>query len=162
MTLLDKSKFEYPRVDLTDDEVEYPIKVGEKRSNSKERETEIRKEIKGAIAEYMVSKYYDVRFDDRIYRTGDDGSDLIIHEKRVDVKSDNTANPRLFVSEDFVHADIFILVWLPPQDEFPPQRGFILGCASRETVEASRVWEEEGGERNYILDWDSLKEVPEP
>ncbi len=89
--------------------------------------------LMGYLGELAVAKAYDVNPDTRVLTGGDEGHDLIINGKKIQVKT-TTTSKLIFNSKELFSADYAILVQLLGDKRMPhlkPQ--FIIwGCISKE------------------------------
>ena len=67
--------------------------------------------LMGYLGEKAVAKVYEVAVDDRVLTGGDEGYDLIINNKTVQIKT-TTTNQLIFNSKELFSADYAILVTL--------------------------------------------------
>ena len=67
--------------------------------------------LMGHLGEKAVAKVYEVEVDDRVLTGGDEGHDLVIKNKTVQVKT-TTTNQLIFNSKELFSADYAILVTL--------------------------------------------------
>ena len=67
--------------------------------------------LMGYLGEKAVAKVYEVAIDDRVLTGGDEGYDLVINNKTVQVKT-TTTNQLIFNSKELFSADYAILVTL--------------------------------------------------
>lgn len=117
----------------------------------------------GVVGEIAVASLYDTGIDAKLYTTGDDGSDLILANKRVDVKTTTTERmrrPELLVkAHKNVKADLFVLVhivdWAPTGVTCR-----IHGCAPRDVVTDRNPRRHPGSDRNYVVSPDELTLPP--
>jgi hypothetical protein len=111
-----------------------------------------------------VAKFYKLSVDDNVYEFGDDGFDLRLFDKKVDVKSTATCAmdlPELLVRADKnINSDLYVRAHVIDWN----RQGAtvrIIGAASRETVMNREPEEHPGSRKNHTVRPQELTQIPE-
>ncbi|MCU4971139.1 hypothetical protein OB955_00100 [Halobacteria archaeon AArc-m2/3/4] len=117
----------------------------------------------GILGEIAVAHRYNVEIDTETYRFGDDGTDLVLGNKTVDVKAtatDAMRYPQLLVRTDKeLTADLYfrvhVLDWGADR-----ARVRLLGYASKERVTDRKPRRHPGTKENYVVEPEELTLPP--
>lgn len=117
----------------------------------------------GAVGEMLVCEYIGEPFDKRVIDGGDEGHDLALGGKSLDVKVSSHPEPDLLVKTSKIDkADIYVLVRLNTDGEEPPDNGgLIVGYEYSEELKEYEPGRYYTDIRNYRLDWKALKDPRE-
>ena len=123
----------------------------------------------GLLGELAVAKFYGLSVDSDIYQYGDDGSDLVLHGWKMDVKTTATTaltKPELLVradksrvQSDGLQSDIYVRAHVINWDE-TGARIRIIGAATREVVQNREPQRHPGSTKNYVVTPRELSPLP--
>lgn len=118
---------------------------------------------KGVLGELAVANRYNVKIDSEIYDFGDDGTDLKLGQKTVDVKAtatDKMRLPQLLVRSDKeLSADLYFRVHILDQTS-SGARVRLIGYASKARVEDRDPQRHPGSTKNYVVEPSELTLPP--
>lgn len=116
----------------------------------------------GLIGELAVAKAYQTELDEEIYKYGDDGKDLTLWGKSIDIKTTSTwmKRPQLLVrTDEELSADLYFLVHLFNWGD-SGARVRLQGYATRDRVKNREPREHPGHRMNYVVPAGELTPPP--
>lgn len=122
-------------------------------SGSNSSVSSLSRHVIGLLGECAVAKFYSISVDSNIYKFGDDGVDLELYGKSIDVKTTGTdmTLPELLVRADKnLQSDIYIRAHVLDWDE-TGARVRIVGAASQEAVKNREPQRHPGTTKNYVI-----------
>lgn len=153
-----------PVVELTADEVKFAAELAADRAESyteidggtiySPEDTSARCHMKGVLSELAVAKLYNGDIDRDTYERGDKGFDVVIGEKRADVKGSATNcmdYPDLLVRPDKeLTAELYLLVHILKWDD-TGARMRVIGCAPKAQLEDVEPRQHPGSDENLVI-----------